>query len=247
MKKIKTELEGVACLLRNIPAVVMVFFTLSVVFMNVFANKSIAFNSEWIALDCGFFLSWVAFLCMDMITKYFGPKASIQLTIGVALINVVMAGVLALIAFIPGYWGEFYTYENLIVNDALNATFAGTWYILLGSMIAFVVSGVVNALMNHAIGAQLKMDSFASYAIRSYTSTLVAQFVDNMCFALIVSRNFFGWTLKQCIICSLIGCVMELLCEVVFSPIGYAVCRRWTREKVGIEYINKYFSKKENQ
>jgi hypothetical protein len=28
--------------------------------------------------------------------------------------------------------------------------------------------------------------------------------------------------------------------EVIFSPIGYNVCRRWQREDVGIEYLKAH-------
>ena len=42
---------------------------------------------------------------------------------------------------------------------------------------------------------------FGSYALRSYLSTAIAQFVDNLTFALLVSHIFFGWSLLQCVTC----------------------------------------------
>ena len=57
---------------------------------------------------------------------------------------------------------------------------------------------------------------------------------------LIVSHNFFGWTLTQCIMCAFTGAIVELLCEVVFSPIGYRISNRWKEEGVGNEYLAKY-------
>lgn len=238
IKRVKKDWEDTKVLFRSVPSIVVVFFTLSVIFMNLFANKEIYTGNSYVALDCGFFLSWSVFLCMDMVTKRFGPKASIKMTVVVAIINFLMAGILALISYVPGNWGAFYTYENEIVNSALNETIRGTWYILVGSMIAFVISGVVNAFVNHGIGKMLKKDSFLGYAVRTYVSTMIGQFVDNMCFAFIVSRNFFGWTITQCIVCSVIGAVMELLCEVIFSPVGYYVCKKWENEKVGEEYLS---------
>lgn len=239
IEKIKNDWEDTKILFRSVPSIVMVVFTLSVIFMNIFANKEMNLPVDWIALDCGFTLSWVAFLCMDMLTKRFGPKASVKITICVAIINFITSGFLAFVAWIPGNWGEYYNLENEVANIALNNTVAGTWYILVGSMIAFTVSGIVNAVLNHIIGSALKKNNFVSYAIRSYASTLIAQFVDNMCFALIISKNFFGWTLTQCVFASFIGCIMELLCEVVFSPIGYAFCKQWEKDNVGEAYINR--------
>jgi hypothetical protein len=54
---------------------------------------------------------------------------------------------------------------------------------------------------------------------------------------MIVSYHFFGWTAMQVIACSVTGAVAELLCEVVFSPIGYRVSENWERENVGAQYL----------
>ena len=83
---------------------------------------------------------------------------------------------------------------------------------------------------------------FGSYALRSYLSTAIAQFVDNLTFALLVSHIFFGWSLLQCVTCSLTGMLVELLCEVGFSFFGYRICRGWEKKRVGEEYF-KYRKK----
>lgn len=50
---------------------------------------------------------------------------------------------------------------------------------------------------------------------------------------------FFGWSFIQVITCSLTGAVLELLCEIIFSPIGYKVSRNWETENIGKEYLAK--------
>ena len=70
---------------------------------------------------------------------------------------------------------------------------------------------------------------FGAFALRSYVSTFIGQFADNLIFALIVSKLFFGWTLLQCFTCALTGAAAELLFEVVFSPLGYRISRRIMR------------------
>ena len=62
--------------------------------------------------------------------------------------------------------------------------------------------------------------NFKSYAFRSYVSTGIGQFCDNLTFALIVSHQFFGWTLVQCVVCAFTGMIVETLCEVIFSYPG---------------------------
>lgn len=236
---IKNEILDTVDLLRNVPSSAMVLFVTSVVLMNLLANKEIYTGLSWLALDCGLLVSWLSFLCMDMLTKRFGPKASIKLSLFAVLVNLFVCGMFKIVSIIPGNWGEYYTSGNQLVNISLDNTIGGTWYVLLGSTVAFVISAIVNALMNHSIGTVLKTDNFNSYAIRSYVSTLVAQFLDNLVFSLIVSHTFFGWSLLQCITCSVTGCVVELVWEIVFSPLGFKICKQWESNNVGHSYLDK--------
>ena len=48
---------------------------------------------------------------------------------------------------------------------------------------------------------------------------------------------FCNYFMTQVLVCSLTGALMELLCEVVFSPLGYRMARQWEEEKVGQDYI----------
>lgn len=227
-------------LLRSVPSTVVTLLVVSVVLMNILANKEIYTGVDWLALDCGLFLSWLSFLCMDIITRRFGPKAAIKLSLLAIGVNLFVCLVLFFISKIPGNWGEYYTYNNEIVNQALNSTIGGTWYVLLGSTIAMMIASVVNAISNAGIGYIFNGSDFKSYAIRSYVSTFLGQFTDNMIFSLLVSHQFFGWTLIQCVTCSLSGCLLELLFEVIFSPYGYKVSKEWEKDGVGNSYLERF-------
>lgn len=232
------EVRDISILLRTVPSSVMIFFTLSVVLMNLMANKEIYTGVDWLALDCGLLLSWLSFLCMDILTKRFGPAAAIKLSLVTVVANLFVCAVLKVVSLVPGNWGEFYSFGLDAVNDALNNTVGGTWYVLFGSTVAFIVSSVINAVMNSAIGDLLNRDDLQAYLIRSYFSTLLAQFFDNLVFSFIVSYRFFGWSPLQCVTCAITGCVVELLCEAVVSPIGYRISKKWEEEKVGQSYID---------
>lgn len=229
-------------LLRNVPSLVVSIFILSVVCMNLLANKEL-FSFQYLALDCGFTLSWISFLCMDMICKRFGPKAAMKISILALFVNLCTFSLFNLLSRTPGMWGEFYTLLETnpdaaaIANDALNATFGGSWYVLFGSAIAMFSSSLVNAITNHWISKFISFQGFKNFAIRSYASTMIAQFIDNLVFARIVSYVFFGWSMTQVILCSLTGALMELLCEIVFSPFGYKICRYWEKNGIGNPYI----------
>ncbi len=230
--------EDYKVLLRSIPASTVTLFIVSVIMMNLLANKELI-SLPWLALDCGFAVSWVSFLCMDMVCKRFGARASIMVSVMALGVNLAVSLVFWLLTLTPGMWGAYYDTGLAEVNDALNATIGGTWYVVLGSSCAMLVSSVVNSLLNQAIGRLEHKNTFGAFALRSYVSTGIAQFVDNLVFAIIVSHTFFGWTWLQVLTCSLTGAVAELLCEVFLSPVGYRVVRGWERENVGALYLQR--------
>ena len=183
---------------------------------------------------------------MDVITKHFGPKAATQISIFAVGINLFVCFILFIAGNIPGIWSESYVEgHQAMINLALDHTISGTWYVLLGSSIAFIISAFINNFLNDRIGHIFKKnaDSFVAYSTRSYISTAMGQFCDNFVFALIVSHVFFGWSLLQCVTCSISGMIVELLCEVIFSPIGYVVCQKWKKEQVGKNYFEYIKSK----
>lgn len=240
-EKIKNEWKGFILLLKSVPAWVLTLFTISVFAMNLLANKSINLGLDWLALDCGIIVSWFAFLTMDMLTKRFGPKAATQLSILAIAINLFFCLIFFLGSIIPGTWGESYVEGSEgVINTALDNTFGGTWYVVFGSTVAFIASSVINNFTNFGVGKLCKKnpDGMFAYVLRSYVSTAIGQFADNLIFALIVSHFFFGWSLLQCVTCALTGMVAELLCEAVFSYPGYAISRHWQKSGVGQEYID---------
>lgn len=188
--------EDYKVLLRSIPAPTVTIFIVSVILMNLMANKELL-STPWLALDCGFAVSWVSFLCMDMICKRFGAKASIKISILALGVNLAVCLFFWLMSLTPGMWGAYYDTGMIEVNDALNATIGGTWYVVLGSSLAMLCSSTVNSLLNVAIGRLSTSNTFGAFAKRSYISTGIAQFVDNLIFAIVVSHVFFGWTWIQ--------------------------------------------------
>lgn len=237
MQLIRKEMEDYRVLLRNVPSLVITLFVVSVIMMNLLANKELI-SVKYFALDCGFALSWISFLCMDMICKRFGPKAAAKVSILALVINLCATLIFKIMSLTPGMWGEYYSTGMTEVNDGLNATFGGSWYVVVGSSIAMLAAAICNSVINHAVAKRLSYGGYKAFAARSFISTGIAQFVDNLTFATIVSYHFFGWSATQVLICSVTGAVAELLCEVVFSPFGYKVSRIWEEENVGKQYLD---------
>ena len=224
-------------LFRNLPSVVTALFTVSVVVMNIMANKTI-FQNDWIAIDGGFLISWLSFLCMDIVTKAFGPKASTKLAIFAMFINLFVCIMFYIVSIIP-------TTEDF---SAFNKVIGGTWFILVSSTIAFISSSVINNYLNWGIGLAFKNNSNEKleYVTRTYISTFIGQFFDNVIFASLafmlfapIFWNGFHWTFIQCMSSAVLGAVLELLMEVIFSPIGYMVLKDWKKSGVGIGYTRE--------
>ena len=229
-------------LLQSVPTVTFTLFVVAVFSMNLMANKSIDVPFDWLALDCGMIVSWFVFLVLDVLTKHFGPKAATQLSIFATLLNLALCGVFFLVSIIPGTWGEAYVEGGeALTNSALNNTFGGTWYVIFGSATAFLIASFTNNFMNYFVGKAFKRNPNGplAYFCRSLTSTAFSQFVDNFVFAFLVSRVFFGWSLVQCFSCALLGMVVELLCQVVFSWFGYRVSEKWRKNNVGMPYLGQ--------
>lgn len=236
-ERIMSAAADTKLLFRSIPSVITALFTISVVAMNILANKTI-YRSEWLAIDGGILVSWLSFLCMDIVTKAFGPKASTKLSVFAMLTNLLVCFIFFIVSVIPTE--EDYTAFNTIIG--------GTWFILLSSSVAFLVSAVVNNFLNRAIGALFRKnpDGKLAYITRSYISTFIGQFCDNFVFATLTFMLFapifwdgFSWTLLQCFTCSILGALLELFMEVIFSPIGYAVLKKWKKDGVGEDYLGR--------
>ena len=237
MNRLKTGWKDARLLFRSIPSVIVALFTISVVVMNVLANKTI-YQSDIIAIDGGILVSWLSFLCMDIVTKAFGPKAATKLSVLATLINLLVCLIFFLVSIIP----------TQTDYSAFNTIIGGTWFILLSSTVAFLTSAVVNNFLNWSIGRLFRTnpDGKLAFVTRSYISTFIGQFVDNFVFAALTFMLFapifwdgFHWTPLQCFTCSLLGAGLELLMEVVFSPLGYLVLKQWERDGVGEQYRKK--------
>ena len=76
-------------LFRNLPGTVVALFVIAVVTMNLLANK-IIYRGPYLAIDGGILVSWLSFLCMDIITKHYGPRAANKVSIFAIMVNLLM-------------------------------------------------------------------------------------------------------------------------------------------------------------
>lgn len=229
-------------MLRSVPSLIVMLFCVSVVIMNLMAGKTIVITDPaWFGVTGGILLSWIPFLCMDILNKSYGSKVATKLTILALGVNLFCVAMFEIVArFQIGGDPEFYT--------AFNSTFKQTWQILLASSIAFVVSGVFNNVINAGIGKLFEHDpdSKKAYYARSYGSTILGQFIDNFVFTSLAFLVFFklsigtslGWTWWTVLGSATFNALLELIMEAIFSPIGYRICKKWKEENVGKDYLD---------
>lgn len=232
--------------LRNIPSLILALGLIATVLMNILANKSIielprlGNGDYWLIQDAGILLSWIGFLVGDLMVKNFGAKNAIRVNLTCLGISLGISGLLILVSIIPGTWSASYDYAGEI-NQALNATMGNVWYVIIGSAIASAIGLIINALSQGLLLNKIEAkhgDKYWGFFIASAGSTMIGQFIDNIVFALLVSIRFFGWTWFSVISCSLLGMFVELIVELVFSPITYKISKNWEKNHIGVKYMN---------
>ena len=236
-KWLNDEFKLTIILLRSIPAAVVALFVISVIAMNILANKTLV-QTDYLALDGGILISWLSFLSMDVVVKHFGPKASNRMSVFAILVNLLVCLIFFIVSIIPSNADDY---------TAFNSIIGGTWFILLSSTIAFFCSALINNFLNFTVGKLFKNnpDGKLAFFTRSYVSTFIAQFLDNFIFSILTFLVFapifwdgFHWTFLQCLTWSLLGALLELVMEAIFSPIGYLITKNWKKNNIGEQYFN---------
>lgn len=229
----KSILSRITLLFKAIPKTVVILFCLTVVGMNILAQYQLV-SLPFLAINAGICISWLSFLILDVVTKHFGAKAANYLSLLAVSINLVV--------------GSIFFILSLVLNNPHYDLFAfNSWSILLASTIAFIISALTNNYVNVFVGKKIKKnpDGKIAFRLRTYISTFFGQVVDNFLFIFLAFFIFpfipsaiqVRWTIWQCLGASVLGALIELLSEVVFTPFGYRISSYWKKHKVGEEYI----------
>lgn len=234
--------------LRSIPGLALALITVATVLMNILANKSII-NLPWLIQDAGICLSWIGFLVGDLLVKAFGSKNAIRVNLTALIISLFISVLLIGVAKIPGNWSPEFNYMDEAgnftavageVGKSINDVIGNVWYVILGSAVASATGLVCNGISQGLILNKIEKkhgDHYWGFLAASTASTVLGQLIDNMVFAALVSVHFFGWTWKQVLVCSITGAVVELIFEIIFTPLTYKICKNWDKNHIGIKYM----------
>jgi uncharacterized integral membrane protein (TIGR00697 family) len=168
-------------------------------------------------------LNWpIVFITSDIINDYFGKK-------GVRFISVTTAVFIAfsfLVIYastrlVPAdFWVEVNKgVDNFNINTAFSRIFRQGLGIILGSLSAFLVSQLLDALVFEKIKARTGKKHIW---LRATGSTLISQLVDSVLVIGIAFYLFGNWSLSQWMNVSLNNYLYKFVVAILFTPLLYA-------------------------
>ncbi len=231
---LKKDWHETKLLFKGLPAFPFAILCAALIAMNILANKTIV-NESWVAIDAGILVSWISFLAGDMLVKRFGPKASFKVSLAAIGVQLIVVALMAIGGALP--WGR--NAEEMLGFDQI---FCGGWYLLWATgagTVAFIMAILCDIFLNWAIFKRMKNKSgFGAYALASYASTMVGQFVDNFVFGLCFTFAAGFIEFNALWMFAAVGAVVELICQIILSPIGYKIAENWRKHGVGQEYVD---------
>jgi hypothetical protein len=162
----------------------------------------------------------------DVINEYFG-KRGVRLLTWIALCVIAYAFMVMLLttrAAPADFWINVNQDIKPDINTAYSRIFGTSMMIILGSMTAFVVSQLLDAL----IFQQFKMATGDKYVwLRATGSTVISQFFDT--YIILFIAFYFGadpsqrWSLNQIAAFGLVGYTYKVCTAILLTPLLYIV------------------------
>ena len=170
-------------------------------------------------------LPWpIVFITTDLINEYFGEK-------GVKKLSLITAGLIAYTFFILYFAMKIpSTGISSVTSEQFNAVFGQSQLIIVGSIVAFLVSQLIDVTLFHFVK---RRTGTKMIWLRSTGSTAVSQFFDSF---IVLGIAFYLpgiMDAKTFIISGLTGYTVKLLIAVLMTPMIY----------LGHYLIEKYLQK----
>ncbi len=184
-----------------------------------FGQHGLGFN-----LTCGVLLWPLEFVITDVVNEYYGPKAVRRISFtAIALISYAFLMYFLAIGIPPAdFWlgsGKLNGIENMQV--AFGGIFGQGMRIIIGSLVAFFVSQMVDVWVFHKIK---KRTGDGRIWLRATGSTLVSQLVDSYIVLFIAFSNVFTW--QQILAFGVMNYLYKAFMALVLTPVIVLVEKR---------------------
>ena len=201
--------------------------------LTLFGESGLAFN-----LTCGVLLWPLEFVITDIVNEYYGPKAVRRISlIAVALISYAfLMFYLAMSAAPAGFWVASKMQNGVpSMQLAFEAIFGQGMWIIIGSIIAFMVSQLIDVTIFHQIK---KVTGEKMIWLRSTGSTVVSQLVDSFVVLIIAFKIGNGWAWSTVLAVGVVNYMYKFTMAIVLTPLIHIIRNR-IENYVGLETAEK--------
>jgi uncharacterized integral membrane protein (TIGR00697 family) len=177
-----------------------------------------------ISLTCGVLLWPLEFIITDIVNEFYGPKVVRRISFtAIALISYAFIMYYAAIHVPPAdFWIGTGTASNIPnMQDAFNGIFGQGMRIIIGSIVAFGVSQLVDVYVFHKIK---KATGDKKVWLRATGSTLVSQLVDSYIVLFIAFLGVFSW--QQILAIGVVNYLYKASMAIILTPVIYVAERR---------------------
>ena len=188
---------------------------------DLFGEKDLSF-----ALTCGVLLWPLEFVMTDIVNEYFGPKAVRRISYtAVALISYAFVMFYVAMSTTPPDWWVSSKADQGVPNmqSAFSAVFGQGMWIIFGSLVAFLVSQVVDVLVFHRIK---KATGDKWLWMRATGSTLISQLVDSYIVLFIAFYIGAGWSWQKVLAIGTVNYIYKFVVALVMTPVIYLIEKR---------------------
>ena len=179
-----------------------------------------------ISLTCGVLLWPLEFIMTDIINEYYGPKAVRRISyIAVALISYAfLMFYMAMRVPAADFWYGTGVQDGVPdMGKAFNSVFGQGMWIIIGSLIAFLVSQIVDVTVFHKIK---KHTGDKKMWLRATGSTVVSQLVDSFIVLFIAFKIGKGWSIQKVLAICMVNYAYKFTVAVILTPVIYIIHHR---------------------
>lgn len=198
-----------------------------------FGQKALSFN-----LTCGVLLWPLEFVMTDIVNEFYGPKAVRRISYtAVALITYAFVMFYFAIGVPPAdFWYGSGIKDGIPdMNKAFNGIFGQGMWIIIGSLVAFLVSQIVDVTVFHKIK---KYTGEKKMWLRATGSTLISQLVDSFIVLFIAFKIGKGWSWQLVLAICLVNYTYKFTMAIILTPLIYFV-EKWIEKYLGHETTYK--------
>jgi uncharacterized integral membrane protein (TIGR00697 family) len=186
-----------------------------------FGEKGLSFN-----LTAGVILWPLEFVITDIVNEYYGPKAVRRISyIAVSLITYAFLMFYFAIHLPPAtFWIS--TKAGVGITDmqlAFNAIFGQGMWIILGSLVAFLVSQIVDVTVFHRIKAATGEKWIW---LRATGSTFISQLVDSFIVLFIAFKIGNNWSWQLVLAICVVNYAYKFTMAIILTPVIYFIEKR---------------------